>query len=216
MRAQSSAILGLALALAPGCGGSLDNLPLTLGVIHGTLVGSSPRSTVSVVGRPDLIASPSGSDGAFTLEGVPAGPVEVLALISSTYNETILTVVEGGAVTEVGRRWGRPTGTLELQLYAPARQRVARGVVEVVGTPLSLKLEDPGEWSFRVPAGTYRLTATVPGLGTQEVVSTIAEGQRKRVAVRFDPADGGSEHRGCSETGCEEGLQCRGDGSCEP
>jgi hypothetical protein len=214
MGALRTGALGALLATGLACGGGLENVPLTLGSVRGTLVGGSTSSTVSVFGQPDLLAH-AASDGTFEIQGVPQGEVELLVLISSSRNELVLAQVEGGGVTDIGRRSGRPTATLEVELLAPSSQRVVRGTVSIPGTPLQSHLEDSG-WNLRVPGGCYSIVATVQGLGTQTVQTCVSEGQQQAVEIHFASPDGSPGHEGCSVTGCDSDYQCRSDGSCDP
>lgn len=218
MRALRQAVLAVvAAALGLSCGGGLENEPLTLGVVRGTLVASTSSSTVSVIGRPELLARPD-ADGSFELVGVPQGPVELLAIISTSRNERVQALVRGGQVTDIGTRSGRPTATIEVELQAPSHQRVSRGTVDVPGTPVEFRLDEPGEWKLRVPAGCYQVTASVPGLGTQSASNVcVSEGQERGLHLSFPDPDGSPGREGCVVTGCESGYSCRSStGACVP
>lgn len=198
------------LLVLSGCGG-LENEPLTWGIVRGSLVGSNSSSTVSVFGRPELIASPD-SQGNFSLR-VPQGENQLLALISQTKTELISVEVQAGAVAEVGSRTGLPPGMLELELKAPSFQNIAKGTVKVEGTPVSIRLEETVEWEFRLPAGCYEVQGTVPGLGSITSQGCVVEGKHVEVEFRFPQPDGSPGREGCIVTGCSLGV-CRSNGTC--
>ncbi len=171
---------------------------------------------MSVIGRPELLAHAE-DDGSFELVGVPQGDVDLLAIISSSRSERVQALVRGGQVTDIGTRSGRPTASIEVELRAPSHQRVSRGTVDVSGTPVELRVEDPGEWKLRVPAGCYEVVATVPGLGTQSANVCVTEGQERSLHVSFPAPDGSPGREGCSVTGCEFGYSCQAStGACLP
>jgi hypothetical protein len=202
----------LVLVAASACGG-LENEPLTLGIVRGSLLGASAKTSVSIFHQTQLSAVVDAT-GAFELRGVPQGEVEVLALISTTHAERIKVSVQGGGVTDVGVRAGRPVSTLELELQPPSFQRVDRGTVVVEGTPLSLKLEEPGEWVFYTPEGCYQVTATVPGLGSKTTQICATESVQHEVHLAFPPPNGSPGREGCRVSGCLVGLECHADGAC--
>ena len=211
MRARSSPSLLLLIIASSACGG-LDNEPLSWGIVRGSLLGASSSSTVSVFGRPELIASPDMA-GNFSLR-VPQGEADLLALISDTNAERIPVQVHDGLVVDLGARSGLPPGVLELELKAPSFQALTRGTASVDGTPLSIKLEEVGEWIFRLPAGCYQVVGTVPGLGAITTQGCAVEGKHSEVEFRFPRPDGSPGHEGCVVTGCVDALVCHADGSC--
>jgi hypothetical protein len=208
------ALLAAALALGTltACG-ELENAPLTLGVIRGSLVGATASSKVAVYQRPELVPTLD-ADGGFEFVGVPVGPVEVLALISAARAERITVDVVGGAVANLGAREGRPVGKFELNFKAPSGQRVDKATALVEGTPLSLRFEEPGEAEFRVPAGCYHVQGAVPGLGSKLVEACVTEVGEREVTFSFPQPDGSPGREGCLVTGCVTGLSCRADGAC--
>src|SRR3712207_2386879 len=71
---------GVPAALLPllmaGCG-NLENAPFRVGTVRGQLTEFDPAvALVSVVGEPGVLATVD-AQGHFTLEGAPAGPVEL-------------------------------------------------------------------------------------------------------------------------------------------
>ncbi|MHB8879432.1 MAG: carboxypeptidase regulatory-like domain-containing protein, partial [Myxococcaceae bacterium] len=93
--------LSIAWALAAGCG-TIDNSPLRQGVVRGRVEGASlGLSLVTVFGQPGLRDDP-GEDGSFEISGVPAGPIELLVLASSTQAARVGVEVLGGQVVDVG------------------------------------------------------------------------------------------------------------------
>jgi hypothetical protein len=207
------ALLATLLVVAVSACGGLENEPLTLGVVRGSLVGANAKSTVSIFHQPQLAAVVDAT-GSFELRGVPQGNVEVLALISNTHAERISVTVQGGGVADLGARAGRPVSTLELELSPPSFQRVDHGTVVVEGTPLVLSLEEPGEWVFYTPAGCSQVKASVPGLGTKTTEICASENLHHEVHLAFPPPDGSPGREGCKVTGCLAGLSCHADGAC--
>ncbi len=203
----------LALVALSACGG-LENEPLTLGVVRGSLLGATSNSTVSIFGRPDLIATPDAT-GAFELRGVPQGQVEVLKLISLDFGERQRVEVQGGSVADVGASAGRPVGFFEVELGSPGGQRVRQGSLALSGTPLSVRIErDEPEWQIRVPAGCYEITATVPGLGSKTTQACAGEAMHRDVQIVMPVPDGSPGREGCQVTGCSGTLRCQPDHSC--
>lgn len=206
-------LLPVLVAFAVTACGGLENEPLTLGVIRGNLIGSTPKSSVSIFQKPEFISTVDGN-GDFELRGVPRGTADLLVIINDDAAERVQVEVEGGVVTNLGSRKGRPTGTLEIELIAPAWQKVDKGTVVVEGTPLELEVSDPNEREFKMPAGCYRVTATVPGLGTKHDEPCVREGVMQEVHMVFPIPDGSPGREGCKVTGCQFGLTCRADGAC--
>ncbi len=204
----------LAILALTGCGG-LENEPLTLGVVRGTLLGTNLMSSAFVFGRPDLVATPNVAGG-FEIRGIPAGSVEVLSLINADFADRRAVNVEGGLVTDLGSTTGRPVGFFELELIAPGFQSVSKGSVSVAGTPLSLELSahEPNEWVFHLPAGCYEVEATVPGLGSKTVNACASETQHHEVHIEFPVPDGSPGREGCAVSGCMGLLRCLPDRSC--
>lgn len=207
-RAITSALL---FALA-GCGG-LENVPLTLGVIRGSLVGADANASVSVLGTPELAAKPDAT-GAFQITNVPQGNVELLAIISATTAVRMPVTVRGGAVAELGQVHPGPSGELEVEARAPSGQSVLLGKATIKGTTLSKPLNLLGEAEFRLAVGCYVAEVDVPGLGAAEKDVCVVENVHTELEVQLAPPDGSKGREGCSVSGCLPGLSCQADGSC--
>jgi hypothetical protein len=200
---------------ATACGG-LENEPLTYGVVRGALLGATSTSTVSIFGRPDLIATPD-SAGNFEITRVPQGHVDVLKLINLDYGERQTLELQGGSIADLGTSSGRPVGFFEVELVAPGGQSLKQGAIALSGTPISVKIErNEPEWQIRIPAGCYDITATVPGLGSKTAQGCASETMHRDVHIVMPVPDGSPGREGCQVTGCVGTLRCQADHSCRP
>jgi hypothetical protein len=211
------------LAFAVGCGG-LENVPLTEGMVRGALVGAGAGSSVSVMGRPDLVDVPTQAELAalahqpstnwnFELAHVPEGRVELLILIASGRTGRLAVDVVGGAIEDLPPQEGQASGRLEAKLRAPSHQEIEEGVLKVIGTPIRRHIEETSE-DLEVPAGCYSVEATVPGLGTVTGSGCVASGATQHVELPFLEPDGSPGREGCSVTGCQDEYHCSSDGRC--
>lgn len=207
------ALLALPLATLSACGG-LDNVPLTRGVVRGTLVGADGDALVAVVGTPALSARPDAL-GRFTLTEVPLGAVDLLMLVNRASAERRQVTVTGGGVADVGEVAGRPVGTLEVKLRLPDNLSPRAAGVTVVGTPLVRGVDVLGEVELGLPAGCYAVRGVVPGVLPVERPACLPEGGALEVELDFPRPDGSPGQEGCSVTGCVDGYVCRPDGRCE-
>lgn len=201
------------VALLAACGG-LENVPLTKGVVRGTLVGANAQSLVAVIGHPELFTHPD-TQGAFSIADVPQGDVELLVLANSQSAARLSVTVTGGGVSNLGQVQGRPPGFLEVYLRPPNFISAAKGSIAVLGTPLSDTVEPSGEGEFRLPAGCYVIRGTVPGLAPTDRDVCVEENGLLEVEVELPEPDGSEGQEGCGVAGCLVGTICKSDGRCE-
>ncbi|MFT3706238.1 MAG: hypothetical protein QM817_01100 [Archangium sp.] len=209
-------LLWLVMVLGSACG-SLDNQPFSTGVIRGRVERFDSRAFASIVGHEELTSSLD-QDGAFELRDVPLGPQEVL-IVSGARAAIRLTVEVGGAnAVELGVVEPKPTVHFEVHVRAPGGQRVA-GTVFLDGTPISAVIRNDGfenEVELQLPIGCYDARAVVAGLGEAKLSACIEEGaiSFERVLTMSVP-DGSPGREGCVVSGCQGGLMCVADLSCE-
>ena len=210
-----SVMMALAL-MASACGG-FDNTPFRTGTVRGHLTeADTSRALVSLVGNPD-VRGPVAEDGAFVLEHVPAGPVELFIVASADKAVRLPVVVPGGGSALLRDVEPRAAGFLELRVRAPERQQVGGGQVSVTGTPFQrLRLKEDG--SLRVgplPEGCYTLEASVTGFPVKKAEACVKESESKEVKIQLPrPDDDDFVNHGCAITGCEHGGHCASDGQC--
>jgi hypothetical protein len=206
------------LAIAPtlllaACGG-LDNRPLRVGAISGTVQACDPtQAVVGIVGGEQVMVDDS---CAFRLDGVPEGPAQ-LFVVANPANAAALDVeVQGATVTELGPITAPHGSVLHLNTKAPSHQKVS-GKVETPGLPLMPQSID-SMGAVRVgpfPAGCWSVTVVVAGLGQLMPMACFAAGQDDSLDVTMPAPDGSVGREGCSVSGCTDGPQaCQPDGSC--
>lgn len=195
------------------CGG-LENVPLTKGVVRGSLVGANAQSLVAVIGQPELYTHPE-ADGSFSIADVPQGDVELLLLANSNSAARQTVTVTGGGVSNLGQVQGRPPGFLEIFLRPPNFISAAKGTVAVLGTPLTDTVEPSGEAEFRLPTGCYVVRGAVPGLAAVDRDVCLEEGGLLDAEFELPEPDGSEGHEGCGLAGCLAGTVCKSDGRCE-
>lgn len=211
MRAPMTRPVALALALA-GCGG-LENLPLTRGVVRGTLERPDGLALVAVMGTPALATRP-GPEGAFTLADVPQGEVDLLVVLDGRRAERRTVSLAGGAAVDLGLVVGRPAGVVQAHLRVPELLRTSGGEVAVVGTPLLVPVSSAGEARLVLGAGCYTVQGRHPGLAPIDARVCVDEGATEEVELELPEPDGAAGHEGCALTGCEDGAHCGSDGRC--
>jgi len=217
MRSTAHSLLLLAALALTGCGG-LDNAPLTVGVVRGTLqeaVGGT--AVVSVFGQPDVFLRPD-SSGQFQLSEVPQGASELFAVASATKAVRVPMVVYGGGVTDLGTVRPRPGGFVKLELHTGSYQRLGTSKINVVGTPFQrVAVSDTGVAVVGpLPEGCYELNTTAPGFGTIAPRVCVQEADDLELDADLPRADGTEGHEGCIVTGCQDPYVCDTfDGHCE-
>ena len=205
--------LGLC-GLLSACG-SIDNAPLRVGNVRGSLTLSDPSvAVVSVVGNPDLVTSVS-PGGRFELKNVPVGAVELFVLASSESALRVPVHVQGARTADLGQLAPRPGGFLELEVAAPGGQALSEASVTVEGTPLrKLRVERGGRARVGpLPEGCYAVTVYAAGFPPQAQKSCVGPGEKKPVKVDLE-ADPGYAQNGCQYSGCVDGRVCAQDGRC--
>jgi hypothetical protein len=206
--------LSLSLVVLLAACGSLDNDPLRTGTIRGQVTGTDPTSSISVIGREELVTSPD-VEGRFALAGVPLGNVELLVVINATQSRRLSVEVGPASVVELGAIEPAPSQEFEVYVKGPSGQRVTGGTVSLVGTPLLKAIRAPeDEAEFFLPPGCYQALISVPGLGTATIDGCMEPGFSFEKIFTFDPPDGTVGREGCSVTGCKSALVCQSDGSC--
>ncbi|MEW5739996.1 MAG: hypothetical protein AB1938_13775 [Myxococcota bacterium] len=214
MRRSVASVVFLSLA---ACGG-LENAPLTVGVVQGTMSGATADSLVSVVGLPQLSAKPDAA-GAFRIADVPVGEVELLLLVNQSSAERRRVTVTGGGVADVGVVTGQPATKLEVELRPPDNLSARLGTVTLVGTAARETPEErpgePYEVHFFLPPGCYQVRGEVPGLlpVEEEVCLAVGDPEEDR-HLDFKSPDGSAGQEGCALSGCVPGGVCQADGRC--
>jgi hypothetical protein len=211
-----STLHNLVAALLPllvaGCG-NLENAPFRVGTVRGQLTEYDPAvALVSVVGEPGVLANVD-AQGRFTLEAVPAGPVELFIVATMDKAARLPVKVPGGQSVDVMSVKPGAAGFFDLRVKASQRQRVTAGQATVEGTPFQqLLLDDEG--GLRVgplPDGCYAVTVTATGFPEARAEACVGAGEKKELKVELN---GDSDGRGCAVTGCEDGLVCAPNGRC--
>jgi hypothetical protein len=194
--------------------GSLDNEPLSVGVIRGQLANADASALVSVVGRVDLLTTPD-AQGHFELQGVPLGTADLFVVINARESRRLSVQVGAASIVELGAVAPAPSAHFEVYVSAPGGQAVTGGTVSLVGTPLGGALRPPeDELEFRVPAGCYQALVSVPGLGTATVSGCVEAGGLLERRVTLEEPDGSAGREGCGVSGCKSFLTCQADRSC--
>jgi hypothetical protein len=217
-------ILAAALALW-GCGG-LSTPDLAHGNVAGRIVGASPGASVYPLGRPELEVA-VGADGSFELAGLPTGNV-TLVLYDGLLRAEQSTVAVAGATRMSIVRYGELAPVPDDRKMALGALVVATVLPQGGGAPvavgLSVKQTDRagtaasnGAIAFPpLPAGTFELTAAMPGYLAAQQPFTVVPGQTLGLELRLavDPAE---PKLGCAASGgqCRNGLKCdASDGLC--
>jgi hypothetical protein len=202
-----------ALALL-ACGG-LDNRPLRVGAISGTVAQCDP--TQAVVGIVGGANAPVDASCAFRLDGVPEGPAQLFVVADPSNAAALDVEVQGAAVTELGAIAAPHGSVLHLNAHAPSHQKVS-GKVETPGLPLMTQSID-SMGAVRVgpfPAGCWNVTVAVAGLGEVMQTACFTGGQDDAVDVTMPQPDGSAGREGCSVSGCVNGPQaCLANGDCQ-
>jgi hypothetical protein len=202
-----------ALALL-ACGG-LDNRPLHVGAISGTVAQCDP--TQAVVGVVGGESTPVDASCAFRLDGVPEGHAQLFVVADPSNAAALDVVVQGAAVTEVGAIVAPHGSVLHLNAHAPSHQKVS-GKVETPGLPLMPQSLDSmgGVRVGPFPAGCWDVAVSVAGLGEVMQTACFAAGQDDALDVTMPEPDGSAGREGCSVSGCVDGPQaCLSDGNCQ-
>ncbi|MBI5069838.1 MAG: hypothetical protein HZB56_16515 [Deltaproteobacteria bacterium] len=218
---QLAVALSLALGTGlAGCSGGLENPDLTTGAVAGRVANAaSTGGYVYVLGDP-AVTAPLAADGSFELRGVPTG-AQQLVLVAGYHGGTASITV--AALAPVAVRPGMRERLDRDAAAMPAAGRVVAAVRPPAGVVTqgalfsvlrSNKLDEPapagGLVIGELPAGTWQVTARLPGhRSLQPVTATVPAGGAAQVEVEVEIEDG-SQERGCLSTGCENGLRCDG------
>ena len=203
----------LLLCALTACG-SLDNEPLSVGVIRGQLADADASALVSVVGRVDLVTTPD-VQGRFELQGVPLGNADLFVIINARESRRLSVQVGGASIVELGSVTPELSGHFEVYVSAPGGQAVTGGTVTLVGTPLRGPIRPPeDEVEFSAPGGCYEALVSVPGLGTATVSGCLDAGGQLERRITLEAPDGSAGREGCVVTGCRGALTCQADRSC--
>jgi hypothetical protein len=208
-------LLALCTGLVLGACGSLDNAPFRTGTVHGWLKEFDPAiALVSVVGRPDVRTGVDGQ-GEFTLEGVPAGPAELLVLATPDKAARVTLTVKGGQSVDVPDVEPRPAGVFQVKLHARGDLKIRDARVQVTGTPLeAVGMDDKGPRRMGpLPEGCYGLAVSAPGFLSGATQDCVRAGKQTALTVELEP-DGDWAQKGCAQTGCDDDTHCAPDGRC--
>jgi hypothetical protein len=209
-----SRALSIAPALALLCCGGLDNRPLHVGAISGTVQACDP--TVAVVGIVGGEQTKLDASCAFRFDGVAEGPTQLFVVAGATNAATLDVDVLGATVTEVGPIAAPRGSVLHLNAHAPSHQKVS-GNVDAPGLPL-MPQSINGMGAVPIgpfPAGCWSVTVSVTGLGQVTRMACFTPGTDDNLDVTMPEPDGSAGREGCRVSGCTDGPQaCQPDGSC--
>lgn len=201
----------LLACLLCGCGG-LQNEPFTRGSIAGRLVNADSQAVVSIIGQPEFSTRPD-ADGAFTLEDVPAGDVELFIVVNGLRAQRQQVTVSGGSVSQLGSVEGAAASYLTVEYEGPEYLRLYEVSIELKNTPVPVAHTQEGlRWV--VPAGCYLAHGEARGLRPVEAELCVVEGEDKFVELHPLPPDGTQGNEGCVVGDCDFGSTCQSDGSC--
>ncbi|MBK7862352.1 MAG: hypothetical protein IPJ65_27835 [Archangiaceae bacterium] len=174
---------GAVLVVGLACGG-LDNRPLEVGVVHGTLSDCDADAVVGVVGDAATRAVADGSC-AFRLEGVEPG-VRQLYLATTAKKVTLVEVeVQAAKVSELGEVVGRPGAFMRVEISGDGGD--LDGTVTAPDLPLTVTALGRSGMA-RIgpfPQGCFKLEVSVKRLGQKMLDACVTEGEEKSVAVVF-------------------------------
>lgn len=215
MRTHAIHILWPMVLLAGAGCGAIDNRPLRVGTVRGTVNGSDGTGLIFVFGEAS-VRTPLGPGGEFELAGVPAGAGELIAIASGTLATRFPVEVHGGRVTEIGPVAPAAAAFVELEVSTPSGQSPEQGVATIQGTPYEgMRLTYSGGVHLGpLAAGRYTLDCEIPGLGLRSAEFELEPGEDRKVLIAFPPPDGSEGEEGCARSGCSGGLRCAPDGSC--
>lgn len=201
----------LFLCALAGCGG-LQNEPFTRGEITGRLVNADSQAVVSIIGQPEFTVRPDAA-GAFKLDDVPAGDVELFIVVNSTHAQRQQVTVNGGSVSQLGALEGSAAAFLTVEYEGPEFLHLYEVSIELTGTPVPVAHTQEGE-RWVVPAGCYLVHGEARGLRPVEAELCVAEGEDKFVELHPLPPDGTDGNEGCVVGDCDFGATCQTNGQC--
>nr|UXE44847.1 hypothetical protein Hi04_10k_c3807_00012 [uncultured bacterium] len=205
----------MTLALACAACGGLDNRPLEVGSVSGTLPGCDPSlSVVGVVGNAAAQGVPDGTC-AFRLDGLPPGPLELFAVASDRKVALVDAQVRTAELTAVGAIETRNGAFVHLHAAAPSHQKVM-GHLSAPDVPLpAAAFQNAGMATIGpFPPGCFRVEAMATGLGIAEASPCLPDENDTDVDVLFSEPDGSVGRDGCISSGCDEGFICSATGDC--
>jgi hypothetical protein len=187
--------------LAAGCGG-LESPDLSTGAIEGRISPAFEGGRVYVLGSPDRRAD-LGTDGTFRLEGVPIGPVTLVAYDGGERAGLLPVLVRGAEVTSVlpgaaqvdGPQAGSPPPAADPADFLPLAGRLvvralAGGGGEILGD--ARFTVEGTEWVDVAPDASGAGTPLPPGLfqlvvrAAGYVDASLAVEVRSDEVVRYD------------------------------
>ncbi|WP_375745854.1 carboxypeptidase-like regulatory domain-containing protein [Corallococcus interemptor] len=217
MRRQSLLLtlssLGLGLGLG-ACGG-LDNEPFRAGTVQGRLTEFDPAvALVSVLGAPGVRGGVD-AQGRFTLEDVPAGPVELFVLATYDKAARVPLTVQGGQSVDVADVSPRTAGSFLVKLLARGRLLVTEAKAVVDGTPIEASgLDDRAPRRLGpLPEGCYGVSVSAPGFIATSLQGCVEAGKQTALTVELVP-EPGYAGQGCARTGCAADSHCALEGGC--
>jgi len=215
MRSTLHIALATLLALGTGACGNLRNEPFRVGTVRGQLTEYDPAvALVALVGQPGLRSNVD-AEGRFTLQGVPAGPVELFIVATANKAARVGVTVQGGQSVEVKNVATRAAGFFDFRVKAPQGERVTDAQVSVVGTPFQrLQLDTSGRLRVGpLPDACYGVTVSATGFPLLKAEACVGPGEKKELRLTLE-ADDQYIDRGCAVTGCADGLVCANDNKC--
>lgn len=211
--------LACALACVLACGG-LASPDLSTGEVVGTLQHAQPGAYAYALGAPQT--KQPVLDGAFRLQGVPAGDQRVLVWDGAARAELVDVHLAPASRARIDR------DALDLPLaggIAPTAQLppgIAKKALRFSVEGTEFQDADasalPNGALYPLAPGDYQLRAVLPGFKDHPVKVKVNGGAPDAAAVPLD-VDGGAppKSRGClasPDTLCDPGLHCAGDGLC--
>ncbi len=194
-----------------GCGG-LQNEPLTRGAIEGRLLNADADALVGIVGQPQFTAHP-GADGAFHLDGAPAGELELFLVMNGTRAQRQTVTVTGGSLLQLGDLEGTPAAHLTVEYEGPEFLRLYDVNIFLKDMPVPVAHTQEGT-RWVVPAGCYLAHGEARGLRAVEQQECLTAGESRFIELHPLPPDGSEGNEGCVVGDCDDGATCQMNGRC--
>ncbi|MFP2932797.1 carboxypeptidase regulatory-like domain-containing protein [Pyxidicoccus sp. 3LG] len=215
MRSTLHIAMAALVALGASACGNLQNEPFQVGTVHGQLTEfDAAVAVVSLVGQPG-VRSNVDAEGRFTLQDLPAGPVELFIVATAEKAARVQVTVQGGRSIDMQPVAPNAAGFFDMRVKAKRGERVTGAQVAVVGTPFQgLRLDDSGRLRVGpLPDGCYDVTVAATGFPSIDAEACVGPGEKKELKLELELAADLLD-RGCAVTGCEDGLVCAPNRKC--
>ncbi len=210
MRALIASLVVVGLS---ACGG-LENEPLTLGIVRGSLERASASGWVAIAGRPTTRQA-LGAGGTFEFRDLQHGEIELFGVANDAEALRRTVAVEGGGITQLGQLAAHPGGFVSVDVKTSTGLFLGRGTVEIPNQPWTTTLDILGHGSLGpLPVGCWDIHLSIPGAAVLERQACTTEGGTEAAEFDLVEPDGTPGHEGCAITGCQDGLECGDDRIC--